>query len=68
MFWVCPLSVNPAPVLWRDPYVMASLRLVLGVDVQPGMARPGCGHCCIAWGGGGGQLCCAGMWPGALSR
>ena len=56
-------------------YMMANLRLVLGVDVQPGgmntrrsMVRPGCGHCCIGSGAAAGLRCCGAMWRGASSR
>ena len=36
MFSVCPLSVNPAPILWRDPYMDAALNQLRtgGFDVR----------------------------------
>ena len=55
-------------------YLMANLRLVLGVDVQPGDEHTPkhrqAGLWSLlrsAWGAAGGRLCCAGMWHGALS-
>ncbi len=63
-------------------YLMANLRLVLGVDslplrkqgcsratnTRPSMVRPDCGRCCIAWGAAAGRLCCAATSPGASNR
>ena len=55
-------------------YLVANLRLVLGVDVQratstrPSMARPDCGRCSIAWSAASGRRCCAATWPGASRR
>ena len=52
--------------------MMANLRLVLGVDVQPGdehkpsTVRPACGRCCIGLGGPAGRRCCGVMWRGAI--
>ena len=63
-------------------YLMANLRLVLGVDSLPlrkqgcsratntrqSMVRPACGRCCIAWGAAAGRRCCAATSPGASNR
>jgi hypothetical protein len=55
-------------------FLMANLRLVLGVDVQPGdehtpkHGQADYGRCCIGLGAAAGRLCYGVMWHGASNR